>query len=271
MPTKVEFDPKEASRRFIEVRTNNHLTQGGLAERLGVAEQTVKNYEKAGSINIRDSQNNDRQNAIAGMKIETLFKMAKLFNVSADYLLCLSDDHRINHSAVDELGLSAKTISWLEWLKYQSECDSNYKKNINSIFEDDLFQRAFFNMVNYILALDVETLSFQSYIQKMEFGPGRESEAWQAYADEILLLSQDPKFSERKQQLLKAEYERFTLDKEALWAVLSGDDVGFHFSKMFAYRANAYFASLLAKYESESQKQRDEYTAHVLNSLDSEE
>lgn len=270
MPAKVVFDPKEASRRFIEVRTNNHLTQGGLAEKLGVAEQTVKNYEKAGSINIRDSQNNDRQNAIAGMKIETLFKMARMFNVSADYLLCLSDDPRLAHSAVDELGLSEKTISWLEWLKYQGECDSNYKKNINSIFEDDLFQRAFFNMVNYILALDVETLSFQSYIQKMEYGPGRETEAWQAYADEIRLLSQNPKFSERQRQLLKAEHERFTLNKEALWAVLLGDDVGFHFSKMFAYRANTYFSNLLSKYEKEAQEARDRYVNETFSSTDNE-
>lgn len=271
MPTKVEFDPKEASRRFIEVRTNNHLTQGGLAERLGVAEQTVKNYEKAGSINIRDSQNNDRQNAIAGMKIETLFKMAKLFNVSADYLLCLSDDPRLAHSAVDELGLSEKAISWLERLKFQGECDSNYKKNINSIFEDTLFQKAFFNMVNYILALDVETLSFKAYINKLEYGPGREQEAWQAYANEILMLSKDPTFSDRQRELLKAEYERFTLDKEALWAVLSGDDAGFHFSKMYAYRASTYFAALLTKCETEAEKQRNEYSAHVINSLDSEE
>ena len=93
----------------------------------------------------------------------------------------------------------------------------------------------------------------------------------QAYADEILLLSQDPKFSDRQRELLTAEYERFTLDKEALWAVLSGDDAGFHFSKMFAYRANTYFASLLTKCETEAQKQREEYSTHVLNSLNSEE
>lgn len=271
MPSKVEFDPKEASRRFIEVRTNNHLTQGGLAEKLGVAEQSVKNYEKAGSINIRDSQNNDRQNAIAGMKIETLFKMARLFNVSADYLLCLSDDPRLNHSAVDELGLSTYSISWLERLKTYGEDDPNFRRIINRIFEDLVFQKTVFNIANYIEALGIETLSFKCYMEKMEYGHGREAEAWQAYADEILLLSQDPKFSERQQQLLKAEHERFTLDKDALWAVLSGDDAGFHFSKMFAYRANTYFASLLTKCETEAQKQRDEYSAHILNSLDSEE
>lgn len=198
-------------------------------------------------------------------------KLSEHYGVSADYLLCLSDDHRLAHSAVDELGLSEKAISWLERLKFQGECDSNYKKNINSIFEDTLFQKAFFNMVNYILALDVETLSFKAYINKLEYGPGREQEAWQAYANEILMLSKDPTFSDRQRELLKAEYERFTLDKEALWAVLSGDDAGFHFSKMYAYRASTYFAALLTKCETEAEKQRNEYSAHVFNSLDSEE
>lgn len=268
MPITVDFDPKEASRRFIEVRTSHRLTQDGLAEKLGVAEQTIKNYEKAGSINIRESQNNDRRNAIAGMKIETLFKMAKLLNVSADYLLCLSDDPRLNHSSVDELGLSKNAVVWLEWLKYQGECDPNYKKNINSLFEDRLFQKAFFNMVNYIVALDVETLSFKHYMSFIEYGPQKEREALEAYAQKILQLSQDQTFSDRERELLKAEYERFTLDRPSLWAVLSGDDIGFHFSKMFAYRANSYFTTLLNNYETEAQKKREEFTSEFFASLD---
>lgn len=198
-------------------------------------------------------------------------KLSEHYGVSADYLLCLSDDPRLAHSAVDELGLSTYSISWLERLKTYGEDDPNFRRIINSIFEDLVFQKTVFNIANYIEALGIETLSFKCYMEKMEYGPGREAEAWQAYADEILLLSQDPKFSERQRQLLKAEHERFTLDKDALWAVLSGDDAGFHFSKMFAYRANTYFASLLTKFETEAQKQRDEYSAHILNSLDSEE
>lgn len=85
------FDIYKASQRFIEIRTNAGKTQEQLAEELGVNSQTIKNYEKAGSPNAQSTSSNSRVNAIAGMKIETLYKLAKLFNVSADYLLGLSD------------------------------------------------------------------------------------------------------------------------------------------------------------------------------------
>ncbi len=86
-----DFKCREASRRFIEIRIQAGMTQEQLAEKLGVSLQTIKNYEKAGSGNVRDTATDTRSNAIAGMKIETLFRMAKLFNVSADYLMCISD------------------------------------------------------------------------------------------------------------------------------------------------------------------------------------
>lgn len=104
------FDVYKASQRFIEIRTNAGKTQEQLAEELGVNSQTIKNYEKAGSPNAQSTSSNSRVNAIAGMKIETLYKMAKLFNVSADYLLGLTNDPFPAPRAVDALGLSSNTI-----------------------------------------------------------------------------------------------------------------------------------------------------------------
>lgn len=107
------FDVYKASQRFIEIRTNAGKTQEQLAEELGVNSQTIKNYEKAGSPNAQSTSSNSRVNAIAGMKIETLYKMAKLFNVSADYLLGLTNDPFPAPRAVDELGLSTEAIQQL--------------------------------------------------------------------------------------------------------------------------------------------------------------
>lgn len=84
------FDPRESSERIITLRTQRGLTQEELAAELGISLQTIKNYEKTGSKNIKDPASNARINAISGMKIETLFKMAKFFNVSADYILGIS-------------------------------------------------------------------------------------------------------------------------------------------------------------------------------------
>lgn len=116
MAKQLNFDTKEASRRFIEVRTKAGLTQEELANKLGVALQTIKNYEKAGSANVKENSSNDRTSAIAGMKTETLFKIAKQFGVSADWLLGISDTTSQDQSVksmIDKLGLSERNIVML--------------------------------------------------------------------------------------------------------------------------------------------------------------
>ena len=113
-----DFDVQKASRRFIGARTKAKKTQEQLAAELDINPQTIKNYEKAGSANAQNSCNS-RTNAIAGMKVETLYKVAKLLNVSADYLLGLSDVKSSNpdiKSAVELTGLSESSIHYLHFL-----------------------------------------------------------------------------------------------------------------------------------------------------------
>lgn len=114
-----DFDVQKASCRFIEARTKAKKTQEQLAAELDINPQTIKNYEKAGSTNAQNSCNS-RTNAIAGMKIETLYKVAKLLNVSADYLLGLSDVKSSNpdiQTAVEITGLSECSISNIQVMK----------------------------------------------------------------------------------------------------------------------------------------------------------
>lgn len=111
------FDIRKASARFALVRKTANLTQEKLADKLGINPQTIKNYEKAGSDNACYDENDPRINAIAGMKIETLYKMAQLCNVSADYLLGLSDipspDPNMQQ-AVEFTGLSQEALEALQ-------------------------------------------------------------------------------------------------------------------------------------------------------------
>lgn len=135
MLEQVEFDVKLASRRFIEVRSSAGYTQETLAERLGVSHQTIKNYEKAGSANVRDTSNGDRTNAIAGMKVETLFKMASIFDVSADYLLGITET---STSDIDQkgvmkyTGLSEDSVKTLHDMKADIDRDSDRCADIGS-------------------------------------------------------------------------------------------------------------------------------------------
>lgn len=66
--------------RISELRTALGWSQVQLAKRLGVAKQTVSNWENE---NIQPS-------------IEMLVRLARLFNVTTDYMLGLEDIPRLN-------------------------------------------------------------------------------------------------------------------------------------------------------------------------------
>lgn len=63
------------SQRLKELRTENNLTQAQLATKLGIRQQSYTRYESG-----------------AGEpSLDTLIAIAKIFNVSVDYLLGLTD------------------------------------------------------------------------------------------------------------------------------------------------------------------------------------
>lgn len=81
--------------RICELRTALGWSQVELAKRLKVAKQTVSNWEND---NIQPS-------------IEMLVRLAKLFNVTTDYLLGLEDKPRLNVE-----GLPASVVAHLSLL-----------------------------------------------------------------------------------------------------------------------------------------------------------
>lgn len=81
--------------RIYEIRKNMGWSQVDLAKKLNITKQTISNWEND---NIQPS-------------IEMLIRLAKLFGVSTDYLLGLSDSAQLN---VD--GLSSEIVAHLALL-----------------------------------------------------------------------------------------------------------------------------------------------------------
>ena len=81
--------------RLYEIRTSFGWSQVELAKKLNISKQTVSNWENE---NIQPS-------------IEMLVRLAKIFNVTTDYLLGLDDVPRLN---VD--GLPTAVVSHLSLL-----------------------------------------------------------------------------------------------------------------------------------------------------------
>ena len=87
--------------RLRKLRENPYISQQKLANEIGVTKSTIGLYENGD--NVPD--------------VKTLYKLAKYYNVSADYLLGLTDDPERKPSAVDELGLSPRAVSILCYSK----------------------------------------------------------------------------------------------------------------------------------------------------------
>lgn len=81
------FRITDISQRLRKLRTEKGLAQHELAQKIDVSPQLIRNYEAAGENNGDEKI----QKSVAGMKIETLYKLGKFYGVSADYILCRTD------------------------------------------------------------------------------------------------------------------------------------------------------------------------------------
>ena len=88
----IPFDYVLCSRRLKELRQEKHISHQALADTIGVSKQVVINYEVAANNGgVVTNSPSDKTLSVAGMKIETLYKLAEYYNVSTDYLLGRTD------------------------------------------------------------------------------------------------------------------------------------------------------------------------------------
>ena len=102
----IDLDVSSVSKRLRELRGS--LTQEKLAEALDISVQIVRNYEAAGA-----GKGSERvQRSIAGMKLETLYRYARYFNVSVDWILNggVKKPDATLKTVCDYTGLSEKAV-----------------------------------------------------------------------------------------------------------------------------------------------------------------
>lgn len=127
-----DFDIVKCSKRLRELRTDEGMSHETLAKRLGVSPQLLKNYEQAYLHNgVATGAKTDKTNAIAGMKIETLCKIAALFGVTTDYLLGLTEQ-KARTAEVQAIsnytGLSGTSIEALHNLNESSGIEKPFRQ-----------------------------------------------------------------------------------------------------------------------------------------------
>ena len=82
--------------RITEILEQKNITQKDLAKRIGISESQVSRILSGETSTISS---------------DTLIALSKEFNVSTDYLLCLTDISTQKNSDISELGLSEVTVT----------------------------------------------------------------------------------------------------------------------------------------------------------------
>ena len=173
---KKEFNKNGTfQKRFTDLWYKSGKTQQQLAKALGVTRPTVVGW--ADGKNLPD--------------IDSLEKIARLFNVSADYLLGLSDavstDANVK-AAMEYTGLSEGAVEWLHIGLDDFECDGDVgldeqaKKENWAVVSELIQDKAFSKMIHHL-----KEISQEAYLEKIL------KILWDDYSD-CGLPEEDPNF-----------------------------------------------------------------------------
>lgn len=97
-----ELDLEKIGERIRTARKQKHMSQTALGDALGVTYKTICNWEKG----------------VTQIDVQSLATISKIFNLSTDYFLCLSDfTHPENEFIASELGISDESVNTLRNLE----------------------------------------------------------------------------------------------------------------------------------------------------------
>lgn len=125
-----KIEMQQFGKRIIELRKESGKTQESLLEALGVSQQTLSRYEKG-----------QRQ-----ASLEFVIRAAKYYNVSADYLLGLSDVKSTEQDI--KIACEVTELSEKAALNIKKITSEFFHKEATEIFESNAFYWAMFHLSN---------------------------------------------------------------------------------------------------------------------------
>lgn len=103
--------------RLSELLDNNKMTATQLAKKIGKTPQAISQYK----------------NGVNDPTIDALEKIADYFNTSTDYLLGRTDDPNIQHSVIDETGLTDSAVQTLKHINALQDAGYPFLFIVNSV------------------------------------------------------------------------------------------------------------------------------------------
>ncbi len=147
--------------RLAEARTRAGLMQKEVAKHLGVKDNIISYFE-----------NGDRLPSVEQYK-----ELSKLFNVSTDYLLGISEYPNQENANIGEItGLDDNAI---EWLKQNNSHPDNYLLAINLLFKLESFQWFCSSLTGLYVSVQMQEIfnKFGEFVEKNPRNDEREKKA----------------------------------------------------------------------------------------------
>lgn len=139
--------------------------------------QTLREVEQATGVNKAKIQALEDDEKSRSVGYEDIAALAKHYGVTADYLLSLTDDPRPKPSAVDELGLSAKTVKRILHVKNNSELN-DYIGMYDSILSASLFDDIVYNLRCLVSASIADDIYYRTLCCHSQRDPNESGQEW---------------------------------------------------------------------------------------------
>ena len=152
------------AKRLKELRKDKHLSHDELAEIMkgSPSRNSLLNYEKI------DNTKNDNLN-IQGLKLSAL---ADFYDVTADYILGLTDDPARKPSAVDDLKLSPDAVKVIKKLTGKCQYDTIA---LNELLESSEFTDLILKIIGLRMALETaERRTCGELVSHYRYAPGED-------------------------------------------------------------------------------------------------
>ena len=163
---------EETAKRLKALREQKGISHKTLSEALKehynirASKGTLIAYEVA-------DENHSQSNSFRGMSIERLFYLSQFYNVSADYILGLTDDNSKKTIAVDDLGLSSEACAVLRDLKQEGTDGSIQRLALKAL-----------SKVITLSSLIYVGVQYQQYLIAQEDYKNRAQQQWPSHAHE---------------------------------------------------------------------------------------
>ncbi len=251
MPRKRKQTPDDYNKAFPttlrKLMTERNIKQKELADYLGITRQSISYYCDGSS----------------SPDWETVANIATFFSVPSDFLLGLTEDPSMVKSAVDELGLSPKSVKWIKSLDGKAiYVDGDDRISLfNFLLQSYDFQEFFHQLCEYYYACVANTV-FNSIVDENALDVVSIREQFQELTNLLDTIEQRDLLPLAEVDYLRAEIDLWSENESPLVNIFL-NSLNPSSSEIPAMRSNGFYHKVMQYIKQAADKEGKQYYSKI--------